>query len=54
MAEAKFDQWVERRCQRYYAQEEKLGQPSTPAVQYFRMLLVGYFENLDSLRGISG
>src|ERR1700730_14838420 len=53
LAEAKFDEWIEWRCQQYYAQEEKRGQPSIPPGQYFRMLLVGYFENLDSQRGIA-
>ena len=53
LAEAKFEEWIERRCQRYYAQEEKRGQPSIPPGVYFRMLLVGYFENLDSQRGIA-
>ncbi len=53
LAEAKFDEWIERRCQRYYAHEEKRGQPSIPPGVYFRMLLVGYFENLDSQRGIA-
>lgn len=53
LAEARFDAWIERRCQPYYAQAEKRGQPSIPPGQYFRMLLVGYFENLDSQRGIA-
>ena len=53
LAEAQFDEWVQRRCQPYYAQEEKRGQPSIPPGLYFRMLLVGYFENLDSQRGIA-
>src|ERR1700690_2983518 len=53
LAEAKFDEWVERRCRQYYSQEEKRGQPSIPPGQYFRMLLVGYFENIDSQRGIA-
>jgi transposase len=53
LAEAEFDEWVERRCQQYYSQEEKRGQPSIPPGQYFRMLLVGYFENIDSQRGIA-
>ena len=38
---------------RYYAQEEKRGQPSIPPGVYFRMLLVGYFEDIDSQRGIA-
>jgi transposase len=53
LAAADFDPWIERRCQRYYAQEEKRGQPSLPPGVYFRMLLVGYFEGLDSQRGIA-
>ena len=53
LAEAKFDEWIERRCQQYYSQEEKRGQPSIRQGVYFRMLLVGYFENLDSQRGIA-
>jgi transposase len=53
LAEAEFDRWVERRCERYYATEEKRGQPSIPPGVYFRMLLVGYFEGIDSQRGIA-
>jgi transposase len=53
LEEAKFDRWVEGLCARYYAQEEKRGQPSIPPGIYFRMLLVGYFEGIDSQRGIA-
>jgi transposase len=53
LAEADFDRWVEDRCQPYYKQEEKRGQPSIPPGLYFRMLLVGYFEGIDSQRGIA-
>jgi transposase len=53
LAEAEFDRWIERRCQRYYATQEKRGQPSIPPGVYFRMLLVGYFEGIDSQRGIA-
>jgi transposase len=53
LAEADFDRWIEKRCQRYYEREEKRGQPSIPPGIYFRMLLVGYFEGLDSQRGIA-
>jgi transposase len=53
LAEAEFDRWVEDRCRPYYAQEETRGQPSIPPGLYFRMLLVGYFEGLDSQRGIA-
>jgi transposase len=53
LAESQFDRWVENRCAKYYAQTEKRGQPSLPPGVYFRMLLVGYFEGLDSQRGIA-
>jgi transposase len=53
LQEADFDTWLEKRCARYYAQEEKRGQPSVPPGVYFRMLLVGYFEGIDSQRGIA-
>lgn len=46
-----FDAFVEGRCQRFYA--PKMGRPSTPPGVYFRMLLVGYFEGIDSERGIA-
>jgi transposase len=53
LAEAGFDRWIERRCERYYETEEKRGQPSIPPGVYFRMLLIGYFEGIDSQRGIA-
>ena len=48
-----FDRWLEQRCAQYYEQEEKRGQPSIPPGVYFRMLLIGYFEGIDSQRGIA-
>lgn len=51
--EAGFDRWLEKRCMQYYAQEEPRGQPSIPPGVYFRMLMVGYFEGIDSQRGIA-
>jgi len=46
-----FDRRVERLCRRYY--RAPLGRPSiTPGV-YFRALLLGYFEGIDSERGIA-
>ena len=51
--EARFDRWIEARCAPCYAQAETRGQPSLPPGVYFRMLLVGYFEGLDSQRGIA-
>jgi transposase len=53
LAEAQFDRWLEGRCGQYYEQQERRGQPSIPPGVYFRMLLVGYFEGLDSQRGIA-
>lgn len=53
LAEANFDRWLERRCERYYEQVETRGQRSIPPGEYFRMLLVGYFEGIDSQRGIA-
>ena len=53
LAEAGFDPWIEARCQQFYEQHEKRGKPSIPPGVYFRMLLVGYFEGIDSQRGIA-
>src|SRR3954463_9506836 len=48
---AHFDGYVESRCQRFYADE--IGRPGLPPGRYFRMLLLGYFEGLDSERAIT-
>jgi IS5 family transposase len=53
LAEARFDDWVEERCRSYYAAEGSSGRPSIPPGVFFRMLLVGYFEGIDSQRGIA-
>ncbi len=53
LAEAEFDRWIERRCERFYEQQETRGQRSIPPGVYFRMLLVGYFEGIESQRGIA-
>jgi transposase len=53
LAEAGFDRWVEQRCRRYYEQDEPRGRKSIPPGVYFRMLFIGYFEGLDSQRGIA-
>jgi transposase len=46
-----FDRNVEHLCRRYY--KGPMGRPSiTPGV-YFRSLLLGYFEGIDSERGIA-
>jgi transposase len=46
-----FDRFVEERCRTFYA--ETRGRPSIPPGVYFRMLLIGYFEGIDSERGIA-
>jgi len=51
LAEAEFDRFVEELCRPHYADE--VGRPSLPPGTYFRMLFVGYFEGLDSQRGIA-
>ena len=51
LADHGFDRFVEGLCQRFYA--ERLGRPSIPPGVYFRMLMVGYFEGIDSERGIA-
>jgi transposase len=53
LREAGFDSWIEGRCRPYYEQRERRGRPSLPPGVYFRMLLVGYFEGIDSQRGIA-
>ena len=45
-----FDAFVESRCEQFYA--PKMGRPSLPPGLYFRSLLIGYFEGIDSERGI--
>jgi len=51
LAGAGFDAFVEARCAKFYA--EKMGRPGLAPSVYVRMLLVGYFEGLDSERGIA-
>ena len=46
-----FDELVESECAQFYA--ERMGRPSLCPGRYFRLLLVGYFEGLDSERGIA-
>jgi transposase len=51
LAEAGFDAFVEKLCLPYYVMDA--GRPSIPPGTYFRMLFIGYFEGLDSQRGIA-
>jgi transposase len=46
-----FDGFVEERCARFYA--PRMGRPSIPPGVYFRTLMIGYFERIDSERGIA-
>jgi len=50
LAEAGFDEFVERLCAPYYKEG---GRPGIPPGVYFRMLFIGYFEGLDGQRGIA-
>jgi transposase len=50
LEEAKFDDFVEKECAKFYAED---GRPSVPPGIYFRLLLLGYFEGIDSERGIA-
>jgi transposase len=53
LAETGFDAWIEERCRPYFAADGSAGRPSIPPGVSFRMLLVGYFEGIDSQRGIA-
>ena len=46
-----FDEFVEDVCRRFYA--ESMGRPGLSPGIYFRLLLLGYFEGIDSERGIA-
>lgn len=46
-----FDDFAEAQCANFYA--ETMGRPGLPPGIYFRLLLIGYFEGIDSERGIA-
>ena len=46
-----FDDFAEAQCAPFYA--DTMGRPSLAPGIYFRLLLIGYFEGLDSERGIA-
>lgn len=50
LTEIDLDEQLEILCAPYYRQG---GRPSIPPGVYFRMLFVGFFENIDSQRGIA-
>ena len=47
---AGFDAFVEELCEEHYATN---GRPSIPPGVFFRMVLIGYFEDISSQRGIA-
>jgi transposase len=51
LRDAGFDAFVEEVCEPYYA--PRMGAPSLPPGRYFRMHMIGYFEGIDSERGIA-
>jgi len=51
LREYRFDDFVEAQCASFYA--ESMGRPGLPPGIYFRLLLIGYFEGIDSERGIA-
>jgi transposase len=48
---AGFDRFAEEQCRPFYA--PVMGRPGLSPGRYFRLLLLGYFEGLDSERGIA-
>lgn len=48
---ARFDGFCEQHCRRFY--HEKLGRPSLVPGMYFRLMTIGFFEGIDSERGIA-
>ena len=46
-----FDEFAEQRCEKFYAAHT--GRPSLTPGSYFRCLLIGYLEGIDSERGIA-
>ena len=51
LAASGFDAFCEASCSKFY--DQTLGRPSIPPGVYFRMLLIGYLEKIDSERGIA-
>lgn len=51
LEQAGFDEFCEARCRQFY--HEKLGRPSLAPGMYFRVMLIGFFEGIESERGIA-
>jgi transposase len=52
LGEADFDRKVEALCRPFYEADDKAGRPSIAPGVYFRMLFIGYFEGIESERGL--
>jgi len=51
LEKADFDRFCEKSCAGFY--HAKLGRPSLPPGMYFRIMMIGFFEGIDSERGIA-
>ena len=51
LEKADFDRFCEKSCAGFY--HAKLGRPSLAPGLYFRIMMIGFFEGLDSERGIA-
>lgn len=51
LEKAGFDAFCEEQCAKFY--HAKVGRPSLAPGVYFRLLLIGFFEGIDSERGIA-
>ena len=52
LREAGFDQAMEAACAKYFEADGTVGRPSIAPGVYFRMLMIGFFEGIESERGI--
>ena len=50
LQDAEFDRFADQQCRKFDAER---GRPSIAPGVYFRMLMVGYFEGIDSEHGIA-
>jgi len=51
LEKADFDRFCEKSCAGFY--HSRLGRPSLPPGMYFRTMMIGFFEGIDSERGIA-
>lgn len=51
LEKADFDRFCENSCAGFY--DAKLGRPSLPPGMYFRIMMIGFFEGIDSERGVA-